>query len=108
MRKPVVWFAILSLLVLAACSSARRRLSVARDGKRIFCSGAGDETVHAFSFADGYLTDHQAIRLRPAKQRAIPAGLCASGDGKMLYVANVWGHRITQIDLETQGVRGEI
>src|ERR1044071_7484080 len=29
------------------------------DGKQLFCSGAGDEVVHQFAFADGYLSEHR-------------------------------------------------
>jgi len=83
-------------------------LAFSRDGAKIFCSGAGDESVHCFDFADGFLFYPQTIKLRPAKQLAIPAGLCVSRDGKSLYIANVWGHRITKVDLDTQQVAGEI
>src|ERR1051325_12180172 len=83
-------------------------LAFTKDGKKIFCSGAGDEVVHSFDFADGYLFNGQKITLRPAVQRGIPAGLCVSSDGQMLYVANVWGHRVTVIDLLDQAVKGEV
>jgi len=45
------------------------------DGKRLFCSGAGDEVIHAFDFNEGHLTNHQQIRLRDIKERGIPSGL---------------------------------
>ncbi len=82
-------------------------LAFSQDGRQIFCSGAGDETIHSFSFADGFLFDPRKIKLRPARQRGIPAGLCLTRDGKTLFVANVWGHRVTEVDLIEQEVRGE-
>src|SRR5260221_5525298 len=82
-------------------------LAFSKDGKEIFCSGAGDEAVHSFDFADGFLFNHHKITLRAAKQRAIPAGLCVSDDGKTLFVANVWGHRVSEVDLEEEDVRRE-
>lgn len=69
------------------------------DGKRLFCSGAGDEVVHAFDFRDGTLQGHQKLKLREAKERGVPSGLAVDRAGARLYVANVWGHRISQVML---------
>ena len=46
-----------------------------RDGRELYCSGAGDEVIHAFTFRDGYLSDPKVLRIRDAKERGIPAGL---------------------------------
>lgn len=83
-------------------------LAFSQNGRQLFCSGAGAEVVHQFAFKDGELTDHQEIRLRDAKTRAVPAGLALSRDAKRLYVANVWGHRITLADLGNAGSLSEI
>jgi DNA-binding beta-propeller fold protein YncE len=83
-------------------------LAFAPDGKTIFCSGAGDEVIHSFAFSDGYLAEHKVIRLHARKERGVPGGLCTSRDGKTLYVANVWGHRVSEVDLRAQEVRGEV
>src|SRR5437588_1542335 len=45
------------------------------DGKRLFCSGAGDEVIRAFTFQDGYLSDPKVFKVRDVKERGIPAGL---------------------------------
>ena len=74
-------------------------LEFTRDGKKLYCSGAGDEVVHAFDFGDGTLSGHQEIRLRPVKERGVPSGLTLDRSMRRLYVANVWGHRVTQVDL---------
>ena len=74
-----------------------------RDGREIYCSGAGDEVIHAFAFKDGYLGEPKNYRVRAAKERGIPAGLALSGDARRLFVANVWGQRISKVDLDAAG-----
>jgi DNA-binding beta-propeller fold protein YncE len=77
-------------------------LEFSHDGRQLFCSGAGDELVHSFDFLQGSLTNHHQIKLRDAKLRAIPGGLAVDGAGKRLFVANVWGNRVTRVDLLPQ------
>src|SRR5438552_13933446 len=74
-------------------------LEFSRDGKMLFCSGAGQETIHSFDFRQGDLSDHRELRLRDVKERGVPAGLALDSAGSRLYVANVWGHRITRLEL---------
>jgi DNA-binding beta-propeller fold protein YncE len=83
----------------AALNEAFYGLSFSADGKTIFCSGAGDEVVHRFNFADGYLGEHATIKLRDPKLRSIPSGLAISHDGKNLFVANLLGHRVSYVTL---------
>jgi YVTN family beta-propeller protein len=77
-------------------------LEFSQDGSRLFCSGAGEELVHSFDFHDGTLTNHEKIQLRDIKERAVPAGLALSHDAHTMYVANVWGDRVTRADLIPQ------
>ncbi len=74
-------------------------IAFSRDGSRLFCSGSGDEVVHAFRFDRGFLGDHATFVLRDVKKRGIPAGIAVSGDGRILYVANVWGHTVSRVAL---------
>ncbi len=74
-------------------------LEFSKDGQRLFCSGAGSEVVHAYRFAEGTLSDHQAIRLREAKLKGVPAGLALDSRAQTLFVANVWGHRVSRVEL---------
>jgi len=74
-------------------------LEFTSDGKRLFCSGAGEEVVHVFDFKNGALSNPQQIRLRPAKEKGVPAGLTLDHSMRHLFVANVWGHRVTQVNL---------
>jgi len=75
-------------------------IEFSRDGKALYCSGASDEVVHAFSFKNGYLAEPKAFRVRDEKERGIPAGIALSADARRLFVANVWGQRISQVDLD--------
>ncbi|HTD85513.1 MAG TPA: beta-propeller fold lactonase family protein, partial [Candidatus Binatia bacterium] len=83
-------------------------LAFSQDGKTLFCSGAGDETVHSFSFAKGFLSDQKTVQLRDKKLRGIPGGLAVTKDADRLFVANVWGHRVTEVNLTSQSVGNEI
>jgi DNA-binding beta-propeller fold protein YncE len=74
-------------------------LEFSSDGSTLFCSGASDEVIHQLEFHNGRLTLGQTIRLRPAKERGIPAGLAVSRDGRRLYAANVWRHVVTAVNL---------
>jgi YVTN family beta-propeller protein len=74
-------------------------LEFSKDGRQLFCSGAGDEGVRSFAFQDGKLTNYHKIRLRDPKLRAVPAGLALDSKAKRLFVANVWGNRVTRVDL---------
>ena len=77
-------------------------LEFARDGRQLFCSGAADEVVHVFAFQRGVLTNHHSIKLHDPKLRAVPAGLTVDAAAKRLFVANVWGDRVTRVDLSPQ------
>jgi DNA-binding beta-propeller fold protein YncE len=77
-------------------------LAFSPDGGKLFVSGAGQEAVHRYEFHDGYLGRHSIIRLRDRRLRAVPAGMAVTPDGQRLYVANVWGHRVSEVDLTSE------
>ena len=104
----VVEIASGKLVSRAALDEAFYGVSFSRDGQSLFASGAGGEVVHHFTFSEGYLTAHREIPLRDAKLRGIPAGLALSGDGQSLFVANVWAHRVSVVNVPAQTVTGEI
>src|SRR5581483_1145602 len=66
---------------------------------RLYCSGSSDELVHVFDFKDGALAAVEDIVLRDPKRRGIPCGLAVSADSAKLYVANLWGQSLSDIDL---------
>ncbi len=69
------------------------------DGLKLYCSGASRETILAFDFKDGVLSNLEKIALRNEKERGIPAGIALQNDSARLYTANVWGQRITRLEL---------
>jgi DNA-binding beta-propeller fold protein YncE len=83
-------------------------LAFSHNGTSLFCSGAGDETIHSFSFSGGFLGDQKTVQLREKNLRGIPGGLAVTKDADQLFVANVWGHRITEVSLTSQTVANEI
>ncbi|MEK7677128.1 MAG: alkaline phosphatase family protein [Verrucomicrobiota bacterium] len=83
-------------------------ITFSRDGRTLFCSGAATETVNAFRFENGFLANPQAIPLRDATERGIPAGLAVSSDSRKLYVAELLGHRVSEVDMASRSNRFEI
>ncbi len=77
-------------------------LAFSRDGKKLFVSGSSAEVIYVFDFADGELSGRKSIRLRPEKERGIPAGIALARVGEKAYVANVWGHRVSHVDLKNE------
>jgi DNA-binding beta-propeller fold protein YncE len=83
-------------------------LEFSRRGNHLYCSGAGDEVIHVFDFKEGQLTPQPDISLRDARERGIPCGLAVSRDERTLYVANVWGQRVSQVGLASRTNLAEI
>ena len=89
-----------SVVVNQPVGEAWYGLTFSRDGRHLFVSGSSSEELQIFKFADGQLSDHKRIPLRPAEERGIPAGIAVTRDGQTAYVANVWGHRISVVDMK--------
>ncbi len=83
-------------------------LEFSRDGKSLFCSGAGDEVVHWFDFKDGNLLNARTLKLRDAKERGVPAGLVLDKTGNTLWAANVWGHKVSKVELAAEPKHSEV
>ena len=73
-------------------------MTFSADGRKLVCSGAGSEVLHRFTFADGYLFEHDMVKLREAKKRGIPSGIALSTDARTAYVANLWNHSLSIVD----------
>ncbi len=95
----IVRIASAEVVSRVALDEAFYGLEFSRDGGTLFSSGAGGEVVHKFSFKDGYLADHSEMVLRNVKERGVPSGLAVDDETRRVYAANLWGHRITQVDL---------
>ena len=74
-------------------------LAFSYNGRHLYCSGGGEEVVHVFNFKDGQLTPNRDIRLRDVHQRGVPCGLALSRNERQLFVANVWGQTVSEVDL---------
>ncbi|MEX0671010.1 MAG: hypothetical protein WD060_11205 [Pirellulales bacterium] len=72
-------------------------------GRLLYVSGSSGETVRRFRFEDGALVPDAVLPLRPAAARGVPAGIAVSQDGGLLYVANLWGHAASRVDLRRIG-----
>ena len=79
-------------------------LTFCDEGRKLLCSGAGNEVIYRFDFKAGYLSAREEIRLRPAAQRGVVGGLAVSRDGRLACAANVWGHSVSLVDLRNGGV----
>ncbi|MGA0040730.1 MAG: bifunctional YncE family protein/alkaline phosphatase family protein, partial [Pirellulales bacterium] len=66
-------------------------------GERLFCSGSSDESIRAYRFEAGALIPAAEYPLRDKKERGIPAGIAVSGDGRILYAANLWGQSVSMV-----------
>jgi len=82
-------------------------IQFSRNGEDLFVSGAAEEKIHRFSFNQGYLSQPIEIPLRDAKIRGIPAGLTMNSSGTALYVANVLGQSVSEVDLTANKVTWE-
>ena len=93
------------------------------DGKRLYVGGGFDEVVYRFDHAGGLLSNRATIDLeagaiqedakveegeplvraqRGAKEAVgCVAGLALSGDGKTLWAADAFGHKLRRINTET-------
>jgi YVTN family beta-propeller protein len=83
-------------------------LAFSGDGQHLYCSGAGDEVVHAFAFANGQLSDHREIRLRDTNDCGVPTGLAVDAQRHCLFAANLWAQSVTRIDLNDPTALTEI
>ncbi len=78
------------------------------DGSKVVCSGSGDEVLHVFKFKDGYLGEPIEVPLRAKTKRGVPCGLAISGDGSVIYVANVWGQTVSRVRMPAGGAAAEV
>lgn len=72
-------------------------LCFAPDGQTLFASGGEFEVVHAFAFADGFLSGPRKIAI--SKEKFIPAGLAVDPRGRWLCVAGTWGDAVCLVPL---------
>jgi DNA-binding beta-propeller fold protein YncE len=73
-------------------------LQFSGDGKHLYCSGASDEVIHDFTFADGKLANHRQIRLRDSRECGVPTGLAVDQKRQCVFAANLWAQSVSRVD----------
>ena len=69
------------------------------DGAKLYSSGAGQNTVQEFAFADGALIRARALALPPVAGESFASGLAISRDGRTLYVTRLFAMTLSSIDV---------
>jgi DNA-binding beta-propeller fold protein YncE len=78
-------------------------IAFSSDGRALFCSGAGDEVVQRFDFLEGKLTNETEIKVHDRAFSGVPCGLTLDRAAKHLFVANVWGDCVSEVELGLEG-----
>lgn len=99
------------------------------DGKTLFAGGGFDGVVYRFDHADGLLSNRKVLAFDPdikapgadptaeplvraergaARARGSIAGLALSADGKTLWAANAFGHKLERVDAATGQLLGAL
>lgn len=78
------------------------------DGKRLYVSGGGANTVNEFRITDKGLDPGAAISLRKPSDTSFAAGLALGPDGKRLFAVHALGQLLSAVDLEAGQVVKEV
>jgi DNA-binding beta-propeller fold protein YncE len=78
------------------------------DGRRLFAGGCEHEVVHAFDFADGYLSHHEELRVAPASEKFIVGGLAVDRAGRTVYAAGPWGGAVCILPVDDPDKRATV
>jgi len=75
-------------------------------GTRLYVSGASENNVQEFAYADGALAPVRTLQLPAGSDETFAGGLAISPDGRTLYVTRLFAQTVTAIDLSSgQAVR---
>ncbi|HEY3121347.1 MAG TPA: alkaline phosphatase family protein, partial [Vicinamibacteria bacterium] len=69
------------------------------DGRRLFSSGGGENTVRELRFVDSRLAAIDSHVLARPSTGSFVAGIAVSPDGRRLYAVHALGERLTMLDL---------
>ena len=93
------------ITALAPISEAFYGLAFSPDGRTLVCSGGGDEVLHVFAFHRGTLTALPDVRVAPADDRGVVAGVAFAPDGHTVVASLLFDSKIVCADLSTGVVR---
>jgi YVTN family beta-propeller protein len=74
------------------------------DGTKLYSSGAGQNNVQEFTFADGTITRARTFALPPVAAESFAGGLTISRDGRTLYVTRLFAMTLSAIDVASGAV----
>ena len=69
------------------------------DGTRLYSSGAGQNNVQEFNYANGAITRARTFALPAVTGQSFAGGLAVTTDGATLYVTRVFAQTVSAIDL---------
>ena len=75
-------------------------LAWSRYGSRLFVGGGFHDVIYRFDHAKGLLTNKVTFDYPKKQGPRTPAGLAISGDGKILWVANAFGHSLARFEAD--------
>jgi len=71
------------------------------DGTKLYSSGAGQNNVQEYTFADGTITRARTFALPPVTAESFAGGLAISRDGRTLFVTRLFAMTLSSIDIAT-------
>ena len=74
-------------------------------GGRLHGSGASDGVLHIFGFSAGRITSEKSIRVIPADDPGVVAGIAIGPDGRSAVVSVLYSSKVLRVDLVDGSVK---
>ena len=78
------------------------------DGTKLYASGAGQNSVQEFTYADGVVSQARTFALPAHNGDTMVGGLAISANGRALFATRVFAQSVSRIDLTTGQVTNSI
>jgi YVTN family beta-propeller protein len=76
-------------------------LQFSADGSELITSGADDEVVRAFAFADGRLTHGRELRMRDVSEVGLVSGVALSAGGSTAYAVELFAMDLVALNMRS-------
>ena len=76
-------------------------LAFSPDGKKLYSSEGGANSVQTFSFQDGKLQSNGHFKMEAPAKETFVGGLSLSEDGKRLYAVQILGNNLTEMNADS-------